>query len=85
MWVAFFFGGLAQVIAGFQEFKTGNNFGFAAFTTYGAFWMALAGILFSMQQNLFGITATDVGWFMVTFALLTIIYFMVMKPGAPTP
>ena len=41
MWLAFFFGGLTQLIAGFHEYKTGNSFGFAAFTTYGAFWMAL--------------------------------------------
>ena len=40
MWMAFFFGGLTQLIAGFHEYKHGNNFGFAAFTTYGAFWLA---------------------------------------------
>ena len=49
MWLAFFFGGLAQLIAGFQEFKTGNNFGYAAFTTYGAFWIA-TGFYFLNQK-----------------------------------
>ena len=39
--MGFMFGGLAQLIAGFLEQKTGNNFGFAAFTTYGAFWIGL--------------------------------------------
>ena len=44
MWLAFFFGGLAQLVAGFLEYRNGNNFGFAAFTTYGSFWIALGGI-----------------------------------------
>ena len=29
------FGGMAQMIAGFQEFKCGNNFGYSAFVSYG--------------------------------------------------
>jgi hypothetical protein len=76
MWLAFFFGGLAQFVAGFQEFKTGNNFGSAAFVTYGAFWIALGGIFLSIQMGLFGITGTDVGWFLVVFTGLTLIYFI---------
>ena len=39
---ALFFGGTAQLIAGLQEFKTGNNFGYSAFATYGAFWIAFS-------------------------------------------
>lgn len=74
MWMAFFFGGLAQFIAGFQEFKTGNNFGFAAFTTYGSFWIALAGIFLTMNLKLFDIGARDVGFFLIIFTLLTFIY-----------
>ena len=76
MWLAFFFGGLAQFIAGFQEFKTGNSFGSAAFVTYGAFWIALGGIFFSMQMGFFGISGTDVGWFLVVFTGLTAIYLV---------
>ena len=76
MWMAFFFGGLAQIIAGFQEFKTGNNFGFAAFTTYGAFWLALAGIWLNAQLKFTAISGTDVGWFLVVFTLLTVIFFI---------
>ena len=76
MWMAFFFGGLAQLIAGFQEFKTGNSFGFAAFTTYGAFWIALGGIWLNSQLGFAPISGTDVGWFLVVFTLLTGIYFI---------
>ena len=76
MWLAFFFGGMAQIIAGLQEFKTGNNFGYAAFTTYGAFWLALGGIFLFKGFGLFNISTTDVGWFLVVFTLLTFIYFI---------
>jgi len=76
MWLAFFFGGLAQFIAGFQEFRTGNTFGSAAFVTYGAFWIALGGIFMSTQLGIFNITGTDIGWFLVIFTMLTAIYFV---------
>jgi succinate-acetate transporter protein len=36
--LAFAFGGLAQLVAGVLEFKTGNTFGMVAFTSYGMFW-----------------------------------------------
>ena len=36
--LAFAYGGLAQLIAGILEFRTGNTFGMVAFTSYGAFW-----------------------------------------------
>jgi uncharacterized protein len=76
MWMAFFFGGLTQLIAGFHEYKTGNSFGFAAFTTYGAFWLALAGIWLNAQLKFVAISGTDVGWFLVVFTGLTLIYFI---------
>ncbi|MHB1956745.1 MAG: acetate uptake transporter [Sulfobacillus sp.] len=37
--MAFAFGGLAQMIAGLLEFRTGNTFGTVAFLSYGAFWL----------------------------------------------
>lgn len=76
MWLAFFFGGLAQLVAGFQEFRTGNSFGSAAFCTYGSFWLALGGIFMSMQMGWFNITGTDVGWFLVVFTIMTGIYLI---------
>ncbi len=76
MWLAFFFGGLAQLVAGFLEYRNGNNFGFAAFTTYGAFWIALGGIWLNAQLKFTAISGTDVGWFLVIFTLLTGIYLI---------
>lgn len=36
--LAFAYGGIAQIIAGILEFRTGNTFGMVAFTSYGLFW-----------------------------------------------
>ena len=79
------FGGMAQLIAGFQEFKCGNNFGYSAFVSYGAFWIALAVIFMIMdfqgaQGNWIGahlkITGKDVGYFLLAFTVYTAIMFI---------
>ncbi|HEY0307587.1 MAG TPA: acetate uptake transporter [Acidobacteriaceae bacterium] len=36
--LAFAYGGLAQILAGVLEFRTGNTFGLVAFVSYGTFW-----------------------------------------------
>jgi succinate-acetate transporter protein len=38
--VALAYGGIAQLLAGMWEFRTGNTFGALAFTSYGAFWIS---------------------------------------------
>ncbi|MDD5648662.1 MAG: acetate uptake transporter [Dehalococcoidia bacterium] len=75
-WTAVFFGGLMQLIAGFQEFKTGNNFGYAAFSTYGAFWLALGGCLIGTQYGILKISMVEIGWFLVVFTLITCVFFI---------
>jgi succinate-acetate transporter protein len=75
LWMALFFGGLAQIVAGLQEFKTGNNFGFCAFSTYGAFWLTIGGILLGKNFGILNITTSDIGWTLVVFTLITIILF----------
>ncbi|AKB76979.1 Putative regulatory protein [Methanosarcina horonobensis HB-1 = JCM 15518] len=43
--MGFFYGGIAQIIAGLMEWKKGNTFGTTAFTSYGLFWLTLVGIV----------------------------------------
>ncbi|MGH2486255.1 MAG: acetate uptake transporter [Ktedonobacterales bacterium] len=43
--LALFYGGLAQLLAGMWEFRTGNTFGATAFVSYGAFWLSFGAIL----------------------------------------
>ena len=70
------FGGLAQLIAGFMEFKTGNNFGFAAFSSYGAFWIGLSIIWLLNDFEVYKSSTTDIGLYLVGFTLLTAIFWV---------
>jgi succinate-acetate transporter protein len=67
---------LMQLMAGMKEFETGNNFGFAAFSSYGAFWMALGGILLGTHFGILQPTTADLGWFMVMFTVITAIFLV---------
>lgn len=40
--LALAYGGLAQLLAGMWEFRTGNTFGAVAFSSFGAFWLSFA-------------------------------------------
>ena len=51
--LAFFWGGLAQFVAGIFEKRKGNTFGFTAFCSYGAFWLFVS---FFFILALMGIT-----------------------------
>lgn len=74
--LAVVYGGLAQFVAGFQEMKTGNNFGYCAFTGYGAFWISFAVILLGNRYKLFESSTTDIGWFLVAFTLFTAVLWV---------
>jgi uncharacterized protein len=68
-----FYGGLAQFCAGMWEFKTGNHFGATCFSSFGAFWIALATLV--LLENLGtiqavpkeGMTAFLIAWDIFTF------------------
>jgi len=74
--MGFIFGGLAQMIAGFMEQKTGNNFGFAAFTSYGAFWIGLGIIWMLNNFGIYNSSHTDVGYYLIGWTLLTAIFWV---------
>lgn len=74
--IGFIFGGIAQLIAGFQEQKMGNNFGYAAFTAYGSFWIALCTIWVLNHFGIYSSSTTDVGFFLLGFTFLTVILWV---------
>lgn len=74
--MGFVFGGLVQLIAGFMEQKTGNNFGFAAFSSYGAFWIGLGLIWVFNHYQFFQSSGTDVGFYLLAWTLLTTIFWI---------
>lgn len=77
IWVgpALFYGGLAQLLAGMWEFRNRNVFGATAFSTYGAFWMALGIFVVLAETTKFvgGFTGGDLtsslAWFLFAFLM----------------
>ena len=67
------FGGMAQLIAGFQEQKMGNNFGYSAFVSYGAFWIGLALIFFMNNAGIYKSSTQDVGWYLFAWMIYTMV------------
>jgi uncharacterized protein len=74
--LAFFYGGLVQLLAGMWEFRNRNVFGATAFSTYGGFWMALGffvtlTILSSAAAK--AVAGTEIfnglAWFLLAFAI----------------
>ena len=61
------------MVAGFQEYRSGNNFGYSAFVAYGAFWIAFGIILLCNHFGVYESSGTDVGWFLVCFTVYTLI------------
>jgi uncharacterized protein len=52
--LALAYGGIAQLLAGVWEFRTGNTFGAVAFCSYGAFWISF---FFIVQFGVPGVVA----------------------------
>jgi len=65
--LAYFYGGLAQLLAGMWEFRAGNTFGGTAFSSYGAFWLSFGILLqFKLIPN-----DTAIGFFLLGWAIFT--------------
>ena len=73
IWIGFVFGGAAQLFAGYQEQKMGNNFGYAAFAGYGAFWISLCAYLLGSTSGnkMLVLSESDLGFFMFGWTLFT--------------
>ena|SRR5438874_3044213 len=79
--LAFFYGGLVQLLAGLQEFKAGNTFGATAFCSYGGFWLAVGATLtpaFSVVSAYRSDTAfnTAFGYFLLGWTIFTAWMFL---------
>ncbi len=67
-----FYGGMAQIFAGWMEWKKGNTFGLTAFLSYGLFWETLVFLIlmgkwgwFQPQNN------TSFAWYLFMWGLFT--------------
>ena len=82
--VGIFYGGVAQFCAGMWEFKRGDTFGATCFSSFGAFWMAVAlmvllenaGVIDAVPRE--GMAVLFIAWGIFT-AYATVASFKVAK------
>lgn len=72
-----FYGGLAQIFAGWMEWKKGNTFGTVAFSSYGLFWLTLVYLILAPGKG-WGEATTEgfMGWYFFFWGLFTLIMFI---------
>lgn len=71
-----FYGGLAQLIAGIQEWKMGNTFGATAFTSYGCFWLTLVGLIALPKMGFAADDGNSMAAYLALWGLFTLFMFI---------
>jgi succinate-acetate transporter protein len=78
--LAFAYGGVAQLLAGMWEFRTGNTFGAVAFTSYGAFWLSFFAFALWFEKLLPGkdpgVAGHAVGLYLIAWGIFTAYMFI---------
>jgi len=71
------YGGIAQILAGMWEFRTGNTFGAVAFTSFGAFWLSYwALVTFFAADIPAPHVAASVGLYLIAWGIFTTYMFV---------
>ncbi len=83
--MGFFYGGIAQIIAGIMEWKKGNTFGTTAFTSYGLFWLTLVGIIMIPKTEEYAVFLTEslpFAIYLFMWGLFTLVMFIGTLKGS---
>ena len=67
----FFWGGVAQIIAGIIDARRGDSFGLTAFVSYGAFWIGLSFGFLLQWQGLVELDGSGLAWLCIIWAMFT--------------
>ncbi len=71
------YGGIAQLLAGMWEFRTGNTFGAVAFTSFGAFWLSFwAFVTFFAGDIPAAHVGASVGLYLIAWGIFTTYMFI---------
>ena len=75
-----FVGGLVQIFVGLMEWKKNNLFGLIAFTSYGAFWWTLVGLLVMTKLGWAEASSkTSMGWYLTVWGIFSFALFFVAR------
>ena len=67
----FFWGGLAQVIAGIIDGRRGDTFGLTAFVSYGFFWIGLSFMFLAEWLGLVTLSGAGLAWSCILWGIFT--------------
>jgi succinate-acetate transporter protein len=74
--LALIYGGIAQLLAGMWEFRTGNTFGAVAFSSFGAFWLSYWALNVFYAKNIGGNAGHAIGLYLWAWAIFTTYMFI---------
>jgi succinate-acetate transporter protein len=75
--LALAYGGIAQILAGMWEFRTGNTFGAVAFTSFGAFWISFWALVTFFAGQIPAEHAGDaIGLYLIAWGIFTTYMFV---------
>jgi len=67
----FFWGGMAQVIAGIIDGRRGDTFGLTAFTSYGLFWIGLSFMFLMQWLDIVTLSGPGLAWVCILWGIFT--------------
>ena len=67
----FFWGGVAQIIAGIIDARRGDTFGLTAFTSYGVFWIGLSFAFLLEWMGIVKLDASGMAWVCICWGIFT--------------
>ena len=67
----FFWGGVAQIIAGIIDARRGDTFGLTAFTSYGVFWIGLSFAFLLEWMGIIKLDAPGMAWVCICWGIFT--------------
>lgn len=75
--IGLLYGGMAQLVAGYMEWKKGNTFGATAFLSYGFFWLSLIAIwLFPKLGLAIAPDPLSMSFYLFLWGTLTLTFFI---------
>jgi len=67
----FFWGGIAQIIAGLIDARRGDAFGLTAFISYGVFWLGLSFSFLLQWMGLVTLDSPGLAWLCICWGIFT--------------
>jgi len=67
----FFWGGVAQIIAGIIDARRGDTFGLTAFTSYGLFWLGLSFYFLLQWTGVVEMENSGLAWLFICWGIFT--------------